>query len=363
MAKSYYDILGVDKKAGQDEIKAAYRKLARQYHPDLNPNNPEAAEKFKEISEAYDTLGDPKKRAEYDNPAPQFNFGGGGGGFGGFEDVSGSIFETLFNYFGNGRSNTQYAAPGRDIRQNLVLTFTEAAFGAQKIISYNRIDRCGSCKGTGAKNGTEYVKCTTCGGSGKLRQTQRSPLGNIISESVCPDCKGTGRKIKEYCTDCGGKGYVKKKEEKKITLPAGLEDGQVVTVSGAGDYGKGGNGDLIILISVQPHKFYTRKGNDLYISIPISLSQATLGDKIMIPSLTDKKIPVNIPEGTQSGTVMRLSGQGIVTNKGTGNLYVKVDVEVPKKLNRKQKELLKEFEDSLKKDQYEKIEKFNKNLL
>lgn len=362
MAKSYYDILGVDKKAGQDEIKAAYRKLARQYHPDLNPNNPEAAEKFKEISEAYDTLGDPKKRAEYDNPAPQFNFGGGdGGGFGGFGGFGSSIFGDIFNMFGGGE-RAQSASIGRDIRQNLVLTFTEAAFGAQKVVSFNRTEQCHSCKGNGAKNGTEYTKCATCGGSGRIRQAQDTPFGRIASERVCPSCGGTGKKIKEFCTECGGKGYVKKKAELKITLPAGLEDGQIVTLSGAGEYGKGGNGNLVIMISVQPHKLYTRKGNDLFLTIPITLSQATLGDKIQIPSLTDKKINVSIPEGTQSGAVIRLSGQGIVTKKGTGNLYVTVNVETPKGLNRQQKALLKEFEESLKKDQYDKVDKFNKLL-
>ncbi len=363
MAKSYYDVLGVKKDATQDEIKSAYRKLARQYHPDLNPNNPEAAEKFKEISEAYDTLGDEKKRAEYDNPAPQFNFGSGGGGnadFGGFGSFGSSIFGDIFNMFGGGSERTQTAAIGRDIKISLVLTFTEAAFGAQKIVSFNRTEQCSLCKGNGAKNGTEYTKCTTCGGTGRIRQTQETPFGRIASERVCSSCGGTGRKIKEYCSECGGRGYIKKKAELKLTLPAGLENGQVVTVTGAGEYGKGGNGDLLIIISVQPHKLYARKGNDLYLTVPITLSQATLGDKISIPSLTDKKITLNIPECTQSGDVVKLSGQGIVTKKGTGNLYVTLNVETPKNLNRQQKALLKEFEDSLKKEQYDKVNKFEK---
>jgi len=351
MAKNYYDVLGVSKDASQEEIKTAFRKLARQYHPDLHPNDPQAAEKFKEINEAYETLGDAQKRAAYDNPAPNFggfDFGSGfGGGFGGSD-----IFGDIFNFFGGGSRNTQV---NRDQEVRLNLTFEEAAFGVAKEISFPRIEACSACNGTGAKNGTEYSVCGQCGGTGKVRTVKDTPFGRVASEQHCPKCGGKGKIIKEPCPKCNGKAYLKVDAKLKVTLPAGLEHGQVVTVRGEGDKNRAGKaGDLYIDVSVAPHKTFRKKGLDLIMDYSITPFQAMLGDKVTILNLKGVPQTLNIPEGIQSGTVLKIKGQGIEKRFSKGDILVNLTVEIPKNLSREQKQKIKDLESTFKNNQYEK---------
>ncbi len=358
MAKSYYDVLGVSKDASEDEIKSAYRKLARQYHPDLHPNDAAAAERFKEISEAYDTLGDPQKKAAYDNPSP---FGGAGGfdGFGGFGG-GGSIFDSIFDMFGGG---SQRAAEdrGADIEQRVTLTFEEAAFGVAKEIKLTRSEPCVACKGTGAKNGTEYTTCSTCGGQGQVRYAQQTPFGRVSSTRVCSACRGTGKNIKTSCPDCGGRGHIRKNVTLKVNLPAGVESDQVMTVRGEGEkVASGANGNLLLVITVMPHKLFKRRGMDLYLDYPVTFAQAILGEKVEIPTLKGEKFAYTLPEGVLSGTTVRIKGQGITTRRGTGDLYLTIIVDMPKKLSRTQKEKIKDLLDEFKTDQFDKIKDFNK---
>ncbi len=364
MDKSYYDILGVSKTATQDEIKSAYKKLAFKYHPDHNPGDEAAANKFKEINEAYQTLGDADKRAQYDNPAPNFGGGGGGfgsGGFGGFGGFGGgeSIFDNIFNFFGGGGGDVR--AQGRDISVRVTLSFEEAAFGAQKEVSVNRTEPCSACKGTGAKNGTEFSKCTKCNGSGKVRYVQNTPYGQMASERVCPTCGGTGKIIKETCSKCGGKAYVRVNTKLKLTFPPLMENGQAVTVRGEGDKVRNGTpGDLIIGITVTPHKLFTRKNADLYLTYPITVMQALLGDKVKVPALKGDPVAMTIPEGTQSATTIKLRGAGVDLGKRKGDMYVKLIVDVPQNLTKEQKEKAKELAALFKDNQFESVRNFNR---
>ncbi len=362
MDKSYYDILGVSKDATQDEIKSAYKKLAFKYHPDHNPGDNAAAEKFKEINEAYQVLGDADKRAAYDNPAPNFgsggfNFGGGNGfgfNFGGGE----SIFDGIFNFFGGG-GNAR--AQGRDISVRVTLTFEEAAFGAQKEVAVSRTEPCSACGGTGAKNGTEFVKCSNCSGTGKVRYVQNTPYGQMASERVCPKCGGSGKIIKETCPKCFGKAYLRVNTTLKLTFPPLMENGQVVSVRGEGDKIKGGTpGDLQIAITVLPHKLFTRKNADLYMTYPITVMQALLGDKVKVPALKGDPLAMTIPEGTQSSTTIKLRGAGVDTGRRKGDMYVKLVVDIPKNLTREQKEKAKELSALFKDNQYESVRSFNR---
>lgn len=360
MAKSYYDILGVPKTASAEEIKSAYKKLAKQYHPDLNPGNEAAVEKFKEISEAYETLGNPQKRAEYDNPPNPFS--GMGGGMGGMDDMGGGFFEDFVsNIFGGG--GRRESAGGRDIEANITLTFEEAAFGAAKEIKLTRNEQCPDCKGTGAKNGTEFTKCTNCGGSGRVRLAQDTPFGRISSVKACSVCGGTGRVIKQPCATCSGKGILRKTRTLKITFPAGVDTGQVMTVPGEGEQSaRGGrSGDLILNIYVMPHKLFKRKGLDLLIEFPVTFTQAILGGKIYVPTLKGNKLAFTLQEGTQSGTTFKLKGQGIEAKRATGDLLVTVTVEMPKNLTKSQREMIRTLDESIKTDQYAKLKEFEKN--
>ena len=351
MAKNFYDVLGVKKDASQEEIKAAYRKLARQYHPDLHPNDPQAAEKFKEINEAYETLGDAQKRTAYDNPAPNFggfDFGGGfGGGFSGSD-----IFGDIFNFFGGGSRNTEVS---RDREVRLNFTFEEAAFGVAKEISFSRIEACTHCNGTGAKNGTEYTVCSNCGGAQRVRVVKDTPFGRVATEQPCPKCGGKGKIIKETCPECNGKAYVKVQAKLKVTFPSGLENGQVVTVRGEGDRSRSGkNGDLYINVIVSPHKYFQKQGLDLVMNYSITPFQAMLGDKITIQNLKGANQTLVIPEGTQTGAVLKIKGQGIEKRLMKGDILVNVTVEVPKALTREQKQKIKELESTFKQSQYDK---------
>lgn len=357
MAKSYYEILGVSKTASDEEIKSAYRKLARKYHPDLNPGDENAANMFKEINEAYETLGDTQKRAAYDRPSASSAFSGGGAGGGG----ASSFFDEFVNMF-NGEHKESSSSSGGDISLNVTLTFEEAAFGVTKEIPINRFEPCSACRGTGAKNGTQFVKCNNCGGTGKVRFAQETPFGRVVSMKACNVCSGSGRIIKEPCPTCGGRALIRKNSNLRITFPAGIEPNQIMTVPGEGERSRNGTkaGNLVLMINVMPHKHFKRKGLDLLIDVPVTFTQALLGDKVLVPTLKGSKIAFPLPEGTQSGTTFKLKGQGIEnTKKGlVGDLLVTVDIELPKSLTKEQKNKVKELHDLLKADQYDKSKEY-----
>ncbi|HBT50337.1 MAG: Chaperone protein DnaJ [Caldanaerobacter subterraneus] len=356
--KDLYEILGVDRNASQEEIKKAYRRLAKKYHPDLNPGDKEAEQKFKEINEAYEILSDPQKRAQYDQfghaAFEQGGFQQGGFGdftqggfdfdFGGFGDIFGDIFS---DFFGTGRRKAEKGPKkGADIRYDLTLTFEEAAFGTEKEIEVERFEVCDVCHGTGVKPGSRPETCPVCHGTGEIRQTQNTPFGRIVNIRTCPRCHGEGKIITDPCQKCGGTGRIRKRRKIKVTIPAGIDEGQMLTLRGEGEPGlRGGpNGDLYIVIHVKPHEIFKREGYDVYVKIPISFADAALGGEIKIPTL-DGMVSFTIPEGTQTGTKFKLRGKGIphIGGRGRGDQIVEVYVEVPKRLSEKQKELLREF--------------------
>ncbi len=352
--RDYYEVLGVSKGASEDEIKKAYRKLAKKYHPDLNPNNKEAEAKFKEVNEAFQVLSDKEKRQRYDQFGhagvdPNFGAGAGAGGFGGFDGGFdfGDIFGDIFGGFG-GRSSSRRSAPkqGRDIGAELSISFGEAAFGCSKEINLYRTEYCPECDGSGAKKGSEVVTCPTCGGSGQVRTMQRTILGSMQTVTTCSACGGKGKIVKDPCPKCAGKGKVRKSRKIKVKIPAGIDNGQSISLQGQGDVGDKGapNGDLYVTIHVKPHEIFQRSRFDVQCEVPITFVQAALGAELEVPTL-DGKVKYIIPEGTQSGTVFRLKGKGIpiLQRSGRGDQYVKVNVEVPKHLSAKQKSLLKEF--------------------
>lgn len=360
--RDYYDVLGVAKGASDDEIKKAHRKLAKKYHPDLNRDNPEAAEKFKELNEAYEVLSDKDKRARYD----QFGFagvdpnygagqGGGFGGFGGGFDMGdlGDIFGSFFGGgFGGSSSRSRRNAPqrGETIQQRIMLSFEEAAFGCEKEITINRTERCEECDGTGAEKGSSVETCSNCHGSGVVTQTQRTPLGMFQSQGACPNCRGTGKIIRKPCKKCSGTGKTRNSRTLKVKIPAGIDDGQSIQLRGQGNAGSNGgpSGDVIVTIGIRPHPIFTRDGNNVICEIPISFPQAALGDTLQVPTI-DGKVEYTIPEGTQTGTVFRLRGKGIqnVNGRGArGDQYVRVNIEVPTRLTEHQKKLLRDFESS-----------------
>lgn len=363
MAKSYYEILGVAKTASDDEIKSAYRKLAKKYHPDLNPGDEHAAQMFKDVNEAYETLGDPQKRAAYDRPtSSSSSFGGGHGGadFGGAGGAS--FFDDFVDMFSRQGKEQGGAASGGDISLNVTLTFEEAAFGVAKDVTVNRFEPCSACRGTGAKGGTQYTKCNNCGGIGKVRFAQETPFGRVVSMKACNVCGGTGKIIKEPCPTCGGRGLLRKNSTLRITFPAGIEPNQIMTVPGEGERSRNGtkSGNLVLMINVMPHKYFKRKGLDLAIEVPVSFSQALLGDKVMVPTLKGQKVAFPLPEGTQSGTTFKLKGHGIENAKKgiTGDLLVTIDIELPKNLTKEQRNKIKELHESIKPEQYDKSKEF-----
>ena len=359
--RDYYEVLGVNKGATDDEIKKAYRKLARKYHPDLNKDNPEAAEKFKEIGEAYEILSDKDKRARYDQfgfAGVDPNYGAGqGGGFGGgfgFEDVDlGDIFGSFFGGgFGGGGSRTNRAnAPrqGESIRRTVMLSFEEAAFGCEKEIEIERVEQCTECGGTGAEKGYTPETCSNCHGTGTVKQTQRTPFGAFSSTGPCPNCRGTGKIIKKPCKKCRGTGQERRSRKLSVKIPAGIDDGQCVALRGQAGAGVNGEpaGDVIVTVSIRPHPLFQRDGYDVWCEVPISYAQACLGDKLIVPTI-DGKVEYTMPAGTQPGTVFRMRGKGIqaVNGRGRGDQFVKVTLEVPKNLSDHQKELLRKLEDS-----------------
>jgi len=355
--RDYYEVLGVDRNASDAEIKKAYRKLAKQYHPDVNPGDKAAEAKFKEINEAYEVLSDPQKRARYDqfghagtDPNGFGGFEGFGGGFGDFDFGGiGDIFESFFGGSGFGRSSTRSRSgprKGADLKYSMEISFEEAVFGAEKEIHINRLETCGTCNGTGAKPGTSPVTCSHCNGTGQVQYRQSTPFGQFVNIKTCDVCHGEGKIITNPCTTCNGKGKVRKSVKIKVNIPAGIDDGQTISLRGEGEPGsKGGPpGDLFISIRVKPHPLFQRQGNDIYCDIPITFVQAALGAELEVPTL-DGKVKYNIPEGTQTGTVFRLRGKGVpfLRGSGRGDQYVKVYIDVPKRLNEKQKALLREF--------------------
>ena len=354
--REYYDVLGVDKSADATAIKKAYRKLAMKYHPDKNPGDKEAEEKFKEINEAYEVLSDETKRRNYDQFGHEGvngqGFGGAGGfggqGFGGFDDIFGDIFGDMFGggFSGGSRQRRRGPERGADIKQRVNISFEEAAFGKKVQVKINRSEECDQCHGSGAKPGTSKKTCPTCHGSGQVQSVQRTPFGNIASTRTCSTCNGEGEVIDSPCSKCHGKGSIRKTKTIEVDIPAGIDNGQMIKLGGQGELGTRGGprGDLYIEVNVQSHPLFTRDGYDVYLEMPITFAQATLGDKIQVPTL-DGKVEYEVPEGTQTGTVFRLKGKGIPKLKSNvrGDQYVKVTVEIPKKLNEKQKELVREF--------------------
>lgn len=360
--RDYYEVLGVSKTATDDELKKAFRKLAKQYHPDLHPDDKEAEAKFKEVNEAYEVLSDKDKRAKYDQfgfAGVDPNYGAGqGGGYGGYSSYGGGfgdmgdIFESFFGGgFGGGtRSNVNAPRRGQDIRIGATISFMEACNGVKKTVRFTHYEKCSDCGGSGARAGTHAETCPDCRGTGTIRVNQRTPLGVFQTTKTCDRCAGKGKVIKEVCPECQGQGRVRKTLTKEIEIPAGIDDGQTLKVTGAGDCGINGgqNGDLNVKISVKPDDIFEREGYDIYTEIPISYAQATLGDEIIVPTI-DGKVKYNVPAGTQTGTVFRLKNKGVkrLYRTDRGDHYVTVKVEVPRNLTKKQTELLKAFDDSL----------------
>ena len=377
--RDYYEVLGLKKGASEDEIKKAFKSMARKYHPDLHPDDKEAAEKFKEINEAYEVLSDSEKRARYDqfgHAGVDPNYGGGAGaggfgGFGGFGDV-GDIFDSIFGGgfggFGGGRSTASSAnAPhrGGDVNANVTIDFMEACKGAKKKMRVTHMVKCDQCSGTGADANTKTSSCTECHGQGSVRVNQRTPFGVISTTKVCPRCGGKGKIVTNPCSKCRGSGRQRVTTDIELKIPAGIDNGQILRVSGQGDAGLNGgpNGDLNVSVTVRPHELFTRSGNDIFCEIPISYAQAVLGDKVTVPTIKGK-VEYEIPEGTQSGTKFRLRGEGVkyLGRESYGDQYVTVVVEVPKRLTKQQKELLKKFDDCLEEKNQAKRQNFFEKL-
>ncbi|MBQ9377328.1 MAG: molecular chaperone DnaJ [Schwartzia sp.] len=356
--RDYYEVLGVQKGASEDEIKKAFKKLARKYHPDLNRDDPKTAEeKFKELNEAYSVLSDPQKKAQYDqfgHAAFEGPGGGGGpGGFGGFGGFGGGGFgggfDDIFDAFfggGGGRSRRQGPERGSDLRYDLEISFEEAAFGKEAELTVPRTEECDVCHGTGAAAGTSPETCPDCHGTGQVQRRQNTPFGQILNSRPCGRCHGTGKIVKTPCHECGGTGHKKVRRKIRVKIPAGVDEGSRIRVAGGGEAGSrgGSSGDLYVYIFVRQHKLFERDGADVLCEVPVSFVQAALGDTIEVPTI-DGKVEMKIPAGIQSGTVLRLKDRGIphLRGGGRGDQRVRVKVLTPQKLSPRQKELLKEF--------------------
>ncbi|MBQ2389028.1 MAG: molecular chaperone DnaJ [Clostridia bacterium] len=372
--RDFYEVLGVDRSASDDELKKAYRKAAKKYHPDLNPGDKEAEARFKEVNEAYEILSDQEKRSRYDQfghagvdpnySAGGYGGGGFGGGFGGFGDFGdiGDIFSSIFGGgFGGGRANPNAPRRGGDVTTSVTISFEEAAKGCKKKVKVTSIDGCTDCHGTGAADGTTPKSCPTCHGTGHVKVVQRTPFGQMQTQRPCDQCRGSGKIIEKPCRTCGGKGKVRRTREEEINIPAGIDDSQILVVRGKGDAGINGGpaGDLNISVNVRPHPVFERDGTDVYCEIPITFVQAALGAEIQVPTL-DGKANLKIREGTQPGDKFRLKGKGIVRTNSTyrGDQYVIITVEVPKDLTKAQKAILTNFEAKTTENNYAKRKSF-----
>lgn len=353
--RDYYEVLGVDKNADDAAIKKAYRQLAKKYHPDTNPGNAEAEAKFKEASEAYAVLSDADKRRQYDQFGHAAFQGGGGPGAGGFDfSDMGDIFGDIFgDFFGGGRRSSMNNGPrrGADIRVGIRITFEEACFGTKKEIEVTLKDDCKTCKGTGAKEGTSPVTCTKCGGKGQVVYTQQSLFGMVRNVQTCPECNGKGKMIKDKCPDCRGTGYTASRKKIEVTVPAGIDDGQCIRISGKGEPGTNGGprGNLLVEVTVMRHPIFQRDGYNLYSTAPISFAQAALGGDIRITTI-DGDVLFNIKAGTQTDTRIRLRGKGVPSlenRSARGDHYVTLVVQVPEKLTSEQIDALKAFDKAM----------------
>ena len=346
--RDYYEVLGIGKDASAEDVKKAYRKLARQYHPDVN-KAADAEDKFKEVKEAYDVLSDDQKRAAYDRYGhvdPNQGFGGAGGqDFGGFGD----IFDMFFGG-GGGRRDPNAPQRGNDLQYTMTIEFKEAVFGKETEITIPRTESCDTCHGSGAKPGTKPETCSVCRGSGQQEVVQNTPFGRIVNRRACTNCSGTGRVVRERCAACHGSGKVKKQRKINVRIPAGVDEGAQIRISGEGEAGVRGGppGDLYIVLRVKPHDFFERDKDDIYCEVPLTFAQAALGDEIEIPTLTEK-VKLKIPAGTQTGTYFRLKGKGVprLRGYGQGDQHVKVTVVTPTNLSEEQKELLRRLSGSM----------------
>lgn len=358
--RDYYEVLGVEKSASADEIKKAYRKKAKQYHPDLNPGDKTAEAKFKEANEAYEVLSDEQKKARYDqfgHAGVDPNYGAGAGGFGGGfgEDFDlGDIFSSFFGGgggfgggFGGGRrANPNAPRRGEDLQSTVTISFEEAAKGCKRTVTVNRVDVCPECNGSGAAKGTAPVTCPDCHGTGQVTAQQRTPFGVVQTQRACSKCGGKGKIVEKPCTNCHGRGRISKQSTLEVNVPAGIDDRQILNVRGEGNKGLNGgpSGDLHVVVNVRPHPFFERDGFDVWCEVHINFVQATLGDTLMVPTL-DGKVKYDIPAGTQPGSVFKLRGKGIqnIRSKTRGDQLVRIVVDVPEKLNSEQKEALLHF--------------------
>jgi molecular chaperone DnaJ len=356
--RDYYEVLGLHKGASEDEIKKAFRKKAMQYHPDKNPGDKKAEEAFKDVNEAYGILSDAEKKERYDrfghagvDPNAGFGSGGGAGGFGGVEFDFGDLGDIFGSFFGGGMGGgsarrRNMPRKGQNLQVSLHITFNEAAFGTTKKVKLKKMAECSSCHGTGAANGTAKSTCRACGGSGQVHTQQNTPFGAFSSINTCSACHGTGEVIETPCGDCGGSGRTRVESTIPVEIPAGVDDGMAITIPGEGEPGSNGGppGDLYVIISVARHKLFTRKGDDLWLEIPLTFDQAALGTTITVPTLNEK-VQYKVPPGTQPDTVFRLKGKGVKHLRGNryGHLFVKVKLEVPTKLSAEQKKALKEL--------------------
>ena len=363
-----YEILGIDKSASNEEIKKAYRRKAKEYHPDANPGDKSAEEKFKEANEAYSILSDPDKKARYDQYGyagvdPSAGGGGFGGGFSGGFDM-GDIFDMFGGIFGGGsssRRNPNAPMRGEDVGVRITIDFNDAVFGCKRDISFSRVEHCHECGGSGAAKGTSASTCRKCGGRGTINVQRRTPFGMMQSTTACDECGGSGRIIQTPCRECRGSGTVRKSKTLEVNIPAGIDNGQRISLNGQGDCGVNGgpNGDLLIQVSIRRHDLFVREGYNVRYELPISYADAVLGAKITIPT-PDGQGELSIPEGTQSGTTFSVRGKGMpkINSKSRGDLFVTVTVETPKGLSKKQKELLKEFQESMSDKQHAKRKSF-----
>ena len=358
--RDYYEVLGVKKGASEDELKKAYRKLAKENHPDLHPGDKECEARFKEINEAYEVLSDPDKRAKYDQFGhaafdPSQGFGGGGGfggfeGFGGFGDIFSDIFGGGFGFGGGGGRNPNAPRKGDNLRATVNIKFEEAAFGVKKDVFVSKIEQCPDCKGTGCAEGTTAEVCPDCKGTGTVMSTKRTPFGMVQSSEQCPKCRGRGKIIHSTCKTCRGMGSVRRQHKVSVSIPAGIDDGQTISLKGQGNAGLNGGpaGDLLITVLVQPHARFERDGASILLDQEISFSQAALGAEVEVPTL-DGKVKLNIPEGTQTGTTFRLKGKGVpfLRNGGRGDQFVTVNVAVPRSMTSTQKNALRRYAETM----------------